>query len=111
LALSVPVHRVPADEVAQPATPAAAVQAESLRNSRLSMFVFMRQLYHIPPSPHNLNTTLAPIFSGQLISDFKTNEDFLALTRDHEPGGMANRLPAIGAVDSRPALRLSPRPP
>ena len=61
LALSVPVHRVPVDEVAQPATPAAAVQAESLRNSRLSMFVFMRQLYHITPLPYNQNRTLCRV--------------------------------------------------
>ena len=60
LALSVPVHRVPVDEVAQPATPATAVQAESLRNSRLSMFVFMRQLYHITPLPYNQNRDNLP---------------------------------------------------
>ena len=43
--------------------------------------------------------------------DFKEFCGWNCATRDHEPGGMANRLSAIGVVDSTAGFEALPRPP
>jgi hypothetical protein len=45
------------------------------------------------------------------IRDFKEFCGWSCATRDHEPGGMANRLSAIGVVDSTAGFEALPRPP
>ncbi len=73
---------------------------------------FFRVTYlEIAPDPYKYWLRL-------FMASFKTGENFLALTRDHEPGGMANRLSAIVAVDFPAVLEAfasaavkSPSPP
>jgi hypothetical protein len=43
--------------------------------------------------------------------DFKEFCGWSCATRDHEPGGMANRLSAIGVVDSTAGFEALPRQP
>ena len=68
--------------------------------SPMAAIYYYSIIFHLQKSSQNL-----------FFRDFKELCGWSCATRDHEPGGMENRLSAIGVVDSTAGFEALPRPP